>query len=116
VPKLARKVRGDDSLDAHYRRIRPGGPGAAHGLGLAEVVVRVHPAVLIGTSTRAGAFTEAVVRDMAARTERPVILPMSDPTALSEAEGVASVTLDADLVGQVRALRREPRYRPVRPA
>jgi hypothetical protein len=45
-----------------------------------------------------------------------VILPMSDPTALSEAEGVASVTLDADLVGQVRALRREPRYRPVRPA
>jgi malate dehydrogenase (oxaloacetate-decarboxylating) len=60
-------------------------PGAADGIGLAEVVARVHPTVLIGTSTRAGAFTEAVVRDMAARTERPVILPMSNPTALSEA-------------------------------
>ena len=60
-------------------------PGVADGLGLAEVVARVHPTVLIGTSTRAGAFTEAVVRDMAAHTERPVILPMSNPTALSEA-------------------------------
>ena len=36
----------------------------------------------------------------------------------AEAEGVASATLDADLVGQVRAsaLMWEPRYRPVRPA
>jgi malate dehydrogenase (oxaloacetate-decarboxylating) len=63
----------------------PGSPGVADGLGLAEVVVRVHPTVLIGTSTRAGAFTEAVVRDMAAHADRPVILPMSNPTALSEA-------------------------------
>ena len=57
----------------------------AGGSGLAEVVLRVHPTVLIGTSTRAGAFTEAVVRDMAGHTERPVILPMSNPTVLSQA-------------------------------
>jgi malate dehydrogenase (oxaloacetate-decarboxylating) len=55
------------------------------GIGLAEVVARVHPTVLIGTSTRTGAFTEAIIRDMAAHTERPVILPMSNPTPLSEA-------------------------------
>jgi malate dehydrogenase (oxaloacetate-decarboxylating) len=55
------------------------------GLGLAEAVARVHPTVLIGTSARTGAFTEPIVRDMAAHTERPVILPMSNPTALSEA-------------------------------
>jgi malate dehydrogenase (oxaloacetate-decarboxylating) len=60
-------------------------PGVADGIGLAEVVAWVHPTVLIGTSTRAGAFTEAVVRDMAAHTGQPVILPMSNPTALSEA-------------------------------
>jgi malate dehydrogenase (oxaloacetate-decarboxylating) len=54
-------------------------------IGLAEVVARVHPTVLIGTSARAGAFTEAIVGDMAAHTESPVILPMSNPTALSEA-------------------------------
>jgi malate dehydrogenase (oxaloacetate-decarboxylating) len=62
-----------------------GGPGAADGISLAEVVARVHPTVLIGTSARTGAFTEAVVRDMAAHVKRPVILPMSNPTALSEA-------------------------------
>lgn len=59
--------------------------GLPEHIGLAEVVARVHPTVLIGTSARAGAFTEAVVRDMAAHAGRPVILPMSNPTALSEA-------------------------------
>ena len=57
----------------------------ADGIGLADVVTQLRPTVLIGTSARPGAFTEAVVRDMAAHTERPVILPMSNPTALSEA-------------------------------
>jgi len=60
-------------------------PGAADSIGLAEVVARVHPTVLIGTSARTGAFTEAIVRDMAAHVKQPVILPMSNPTALSEA-------------------------------
>ena len=63
-----------------------GWPGhLADGISLANVVTQVRPTVLIGTSARPGAFTEAVVRDMAAHTERPVILPMSNPTALSEA-------------------------------
>jgi malate dehydrogenase (oxaloacetate-decarboxylating) len=55
------------------------------GIGLAEVVRRARPTILIGTSTRAGAFTEPVVRDMASDCARPVILPMSNPTSLSEA-------------------------------
>jgi malate dehydrogenase (oxaloacetate-decarboxylating) len=59
--------------------------GVPDGIGLAEVVARMHPTVLIGTSARGGAFTEAIVGDMAAHTERPVILPMSNPTNLSEA-------------------------------
>jgi malate dehydrogenase (oxaloacetate-decarboxylating) len=59
--------------------------GCPQGADLAQVVASVHPTVLIGTSTRAGAFTEAIVRDMAAHAERPVILPMSNPTTLSEA-------------------------------
>jgi malate dehydrogenase (oxaloacetate-decarboxylating) len=55
------------------------------GIALAEVVRWVHPSILIGTSGRAGAFTEQIVRDMAAHCARPVILPMSNPTTLSEA-------------------------------
>jgi malate dehydrogenase (oxaloacetate-decarboxylating) len=59
--------------------------GVPDGIDLAEVVARVRPTVLIGTSGRGGSFTEAIVRDMAAHAERPVILPMSNPTVLSEA-------------------------------
>lgn len=66
---------------------RPAGEGNA-GAGLAEVVRQVHPTILIGTSTVAGAFTEDIVKEMAAHVERPVILPMSNPTPLAEAKPV----------------------------
>jgi malate dehydrogenase (oxaloacetate-decarboxylating) len=55
------------------------------GVGLAEVVRQVHPTILIGTSARTGAFTEAIVTEMAAHASRPVIMPMSNPTSLAEA-------------------------------
>jgi len=41
--------------------------------------------VLIGTSGQAGSFTEEVVRNAARHSEHPVILPMSNPTDISEA-------------------------------
>jgi malate dehydrogenase (oxaloacetate-decarboxylating) len=53
--------------------------------GLAEVVRQVHPTILIGTSTQTGAFTEAIVKDMAAHTDRPIIMPLSNPTSRAEA-------------------------------
>lgn len=52
---------------------------------LAAVVKTVHPTVLIGTSTQPGTFTEDIVKDMAAHTERPIIFPLSNPTKLAEA-------------------------------
>ena len=55
------------------------------GISLAEVVRRVHPTVLIGTSARPGAFSREIVNEMALHTDRPVIMPMSNPTDLAEA-------------------------------
>jgi malate dehydrogenase (oxaloacetate-decarboxylating) len=55
------------------------------GGGLAEVISRIEATVLIGLSTSSGAFTEAVVREMARKVARPIILPLSNPTAKSEA-------------------------------
>ncbi|MED0933260.1 oxaloacetate-decarboxylating malate dehydrogenase [Bacillus mobilis] len=55
-------------------------------IGLAEVVKHVKPTILIGTSTVAGAFKEEIIKEMASYVERPIILPMSNPTPLAEAK------------------------------
>jgi malate dehydrogenase (oxaloacetate-decarboxylating) len=54
-------------------------------ISLMEVIKRVKPTILIGTSGQAGAFSEEIVKEMARHAERPIIMPMSNPTALAEA-------------------------------
>jgi malate dehydrogenase (oxaloacetate-decarboxylating) len=68
---------------------RNGSDGATD---LAELVRQVRPTMLIGVSTAAGAFTEAVVREMAKHCERPIIFPLSNPASVAEAT-------PADLIG-----------------
>ncbi|PSR79995.1 hypothetical protein BD289DRAFT_374795 [Coniella lustricola] len=52
---------------------------------LLAVVKKVHPNVLIGTSTKPKAFTEDIIREMAKHVDRPIIMPLSNPTRLHEA-------------------------------
>jgi malate dehydrogenase (oxaloacetate-decarboxylating) len=52
---------------------------------LLDVVRHARPTILIGTSTAGGAFTEEIVRTMAEHCERPIIMPMSNPTPRAEA-------------------------------
>ncbi len=72
---------------AGWNRDMPGG-----GVSLAEVVRQVHPTMLVGTSTAPGTFTEAIVKDMAAHTKRPIIFPLSNPTSLMEASASDLIT------------------------
>ncbi|MGD0507738.1 MAG: NAD-dependent malic enzyme [Terriglobales bacterium] len=52
---------------------------------LLDVIRHAKPTVLIGVSGQAGAFTEEAVREMAKNISRPIIFPLSNPTARSEA-------------------------------
>jgi malate dehydrogenase (oxaloacetate-decarboxylating) len=61
------------------------GTGASGEIGLDDVVRNARPTVLIGVSGLAGAFTEDVIRAMAAYTDRPIVFPLSNPTSRSEA-------------------------------
>jgi malate dehydrogenase (oxaloacetate-decarboxylating) len=57
--------------------------GQGH-IGLQTVVERLAPTVLIGTSTCAGAFDQAVIEALCRGCERPIVLPLSNPTPLAE--------------------------------
>jgi len=84
-----------DSLDDDKREFALSAEALAHyGLGplgptdrvpLEAIVAAVQPTMLIGTSGVPGAFTERAIREMAAHVERPVVFPLSNPTARSEA-------------------------------
>jgi malate dehydrogenase (oxaloacetate-decarboxylating) len=55
-------------------------------ISLMEVVKKTRPTILIGCSTHAGAFTEEIVREMAKAVDRPIILPLSNPSRLVEVD------------------------------
>lgn len=54
-------------------------------ISLLDVVINARPTVLIGVSGQAGLFDQSVVTAMLEHAERPLIMPLSNPTALAEA-------------------------------
>jgi len=67
------------SCVANWKLQRPGC------IDLVDVINNASPTVLIGTSGQPNAFTEDIVRQMARQVRRPIIFPLSNPTARSEA-------------------------------
>jgi len=78
-----------DLSDAQREFAQPANRVAGWGLSgpaqLSDVVHQVDVGVLLGLSTAAGAFTEDIVRELAGKTERPIIFPLSNPTSRAEA-------------------------------
>jgi len=54
--------------------------------GLQKLVQELKPSVLIGVTGRGGVFTREAITTMAEGCERPIILPLSNPTSSSEAQ------------------------------
>ncbi|MDQ2070300.1 NAD-dependent malic enzyme [Natronospira bacteriovora] len=83
----------DGKLSDEYKKEFAWRPEDARAIGidpegerdLAAVVRALKPTVLLGTSGQPGIFTEDIIRDMQAGTKRPIILPISNPTANTEA-------------------------------
>ncbi len=73
-----REIAADPALVAQWPRSADGT------LRLADVVRQFAPHVLVGVSGQPGAFSESIVRDMAAGTPRPIILALSNPTSKVE--------------------------------
>ncbi len=51
---------------------------------LLEVVKRVKPTVLLGTTTKPGTFTQDIIKEMHRHVKRPVVFPFSNPTSKAE--------------------------------
>ncbi len=69
-------------------------------VGLAEVVSNANATVLIGVTAKPGLFSKEILEQMARNDERPIILPLSNPTAKSECtpEQVARATEGRGLI------------------
>jgi len=54
------------------------------GTSLLDAVKITRPTCLLGLSAQANVFTEEIIREMAKNCDRPIIMPMSNPTSKSE--------------------------------
>ncbi|HIQ34977.1 NAD-dependent malic enzyme [Acinetobacter venetianus] len=54
-------------------------------ISLLDVVQNAKPTVLIGVSGQPGLFTEQIIKTMAQHCERPIVMPLSNPTSRVEA-------------------------------
>lgn len=52
--------------------------------GLLECVKHFKPTIIIGTTANAGEFQEVAIREMAKHCDRPIIMPLSNPTSKAE--------------------------------
>ncbi|XP_075219476.1 NADP-dependent malic enzyme-like isoform X2 [Lycorma delicatula] len=74
-------VAGRDGLNEEKKRFAH---NYKHIPALADIVAEIKPTILIGAAAIAGAFTPAILKEMAKNNERPVIFALSNPTSKAE--------------------------------
>lgn len=80
----------DPELDLHKRELAwparlADEMGLKRGSSLKEVVETVRPTVIMGTTGQPGLFDEQIIRELAAHTENPFVMALSNPTSKTEA-------------------------------
>jgi malic enzyme len=60
-----------------------------------DVIHAVKPTILVGATARAGAFTEEMIAAMASQVDRPIVLPLSNPTSKAECTAEEAVRWSA---------------------
>ncbi|MCP4250236.1 MAG: NAD-dependent malic enzyme [bacterium] len=56
-----------------------------------QVVAKVKPTVLVGATASPGTFTKSLIEQMAANVDRPIILPLSNPTHKAECSAAEAI-------------------------
>ncbi len=62
-----------------------------HPIGLRDVIRNARASVLVGVSGVPGVFTEEMIRRMALHAERPIIMPLSNPTSHAEVTPASAI-------------------------
>lgn len=68
-----------------YDQVKSWNADQSHGISFLQAIKQVKPGILVGVSGQPGLFNEEIIRTMAAATNRPMIFPLSNPTARIEA-------------------------------
>ena len=68
-----------------YDRVKTWSADRSQGINFLQVIKQAQPGILVGVSGQPGLFNEEIVRTMAAGACRPMIFPLSNPTARIEA-------------------------------
>jgi malic enzyme len=57
-----------------------------------DAIRAVKPTILVGATARAGSFTQEMLETMAKHTERPIVMPLSNPTSKAECTAEQAIT------------------------
>ncbi len=72
-------------LAQSWERVKDWASDGSEDIPLLDVVKQAGPSILVGVSGQPGLFTEEIIKAMAERADRPMIFPLSNPTARIEA-------------------------------